>query len=174
MAYSVKYNICLFYLSLFLFPQFLQTFQSNHVQFWGCPKTNPHPSSQGADAICCMRGFKPSPATIDLRVVFLLVQVKGQGEMSYGWWELPPCASCHLHRVRWGCIRWNSISASPEQRLLANFSSLVCRLFSNCIGREKCIGVLEADTVLWPSLCWPSHYLTRWNRCVCWLQSIGI
>lgn len=160
MACTVKYNIDLFYLTLFYFPQFFQlsqTFQSNHMQYWGSPKSNPYPSSPGADAICCMRGFKPF---VDLRAALLLVQVKDQEEMSCGWWEFPPCA--------------DALGEILQLQALANFSSLVCRLFPNCVGREKCVDVLEADTVLWLSLCWPSHYITRWNRCVCWLQSIGI
>ena len=120
---------------------------------------------------CCMRGLKPSPAPVYLGAAFLLV--KGQGEMNCGWWqELPPCTSFHLHRVRWGWTGWTSMTVRPEQWLLVNLRRLVCRFFSNYAGRDKCIGVIEAGTVLWQSLCWPSHYITkRWEQ-VCMLAIV--
>lgn len=111
--------------------------------------TSPYPSPRCADAPCCMRGLKPSPAPIYLGAAFLLVQVNGQGEMDCEWWwQLPLCTSFQLHRIRWGWTEWTSMTVNPEQWLLVNLRRLVCRFSSNYAGKDKCIGVIEADIVL--------------------------
>lgn len=119
-----------------------------------------------------MRGLKPFPAPIYLGAAFLLVQVNGQGEMDCGWWwQLPLCTSFQLHRIRWGWTEWTSMTVNPEQWLLVNLRRLVCRFSSNYAGKDKCIGVIEADIVLWQSLCWPFHITKRWKQ-VCVLAIV--